>query len=45
MASGRIESPVRVHAPGGMQTVRREGDLVFLRGTARLVCQGEFFLS
>jgi len=45
MASGRMESPVRVHAPGGMQTVRREGDLVFLRGTAHLVCQGEFFLS
>jgi diaminopimelate epimerase len=45
MATGRAESPVRVHAPGGVQTVRREGSLVFLRGTARLVCRGEFFLS
>ena len=45
MATGRAESPVRVHAPGGIQTVRREGSLVFLRGTAHLVCRGEFFLS
>ena len=45
MAMGRAESPVRVHAPGGTQTVRKEGNLVFLRGAARLVCRGEFFLS
>ncbi len=45
MAAGRAESPVRVHAPGGTQTVRQEGKSVFLRGTARLVCRGEFFLS
>jgi diaminopimelate epimerase len=45
MATGQTESPVRVHAPGGIQTVRQEGNLVFLRGTARLVCRGEFFLS
>jgi diaminopimelate epimerase len=45
MALGRAESPVRIHTPGGTQTVRREGDVVFLRGTARLVCRGEFFLS
>lgn len=45
MAAAKAESPVRVHAPGGIQTVRREGKLVFLRGTARLVCRGEFFLS
>jgi len=45
MATGRAESPVRVHAPGGIQTVRREGSLIFLRGMARLVCRGEFFLS
>jgi diaminopimelate epimerase len=45
MAAGRAESPVRVHAPGGIQTVRQEGKRVFLRGTARLVCRGEFFLS
>jgi diaminopimelate epimerase len=44
MATGRAESPVRVHAPGGTQTVRKEGNIVFLRGSARLVCRGEFFL-
>ncbi len=45
IAIGKAESPVRVHAPGGTQTVRREGKSVFLRGPARLVCRGEFFLS
>jgi diaminopimelate epimerase len=45
MATGQTESPVRVHAPGGIQTVRQEGNLVFLRGMARLVCRGEFFSS
>ncbi len=45
MATGRAESWVRVHAPGGTQTVRQEGNSVFLRGEARLVCRGEFFLS
>jgi diaminopimelate epimerase len=45
MQTGRAESPVRVHAPGGIQTVRTEGKLVFLRGAARLVCRGEFFLG
>lgn len=45
MATGRAESPVRVHTPGGTQTVRKEGNQVFLRGAARLVCHGEFFLS
>ena len=43
MAGGKAESPVRVHAAGGIQTIRKEGNLVFLRGTARLVCRGEFF--
>jgi diaminopimelate epimerase len=43
IATDRVASPVRVHAPGGTQTVRWEGSLVFLRGTARLVCRGEFF--
>ncbi len=42
MATGKAESPVRVHAPGGMQTVRQEDNMVFLRGQARLVCRGEF---
>lgn len=45
MAKGVAESPVRVHAPGGTQTVRQEGKSVFLRGTARIVCRGEFFLG
>jgi len=45
MATGKAESPVRVNAPGGTQTVRQERNLVFLRGPARLVCRGEFFLS
>ncbi|MGB7132864.1 MAG: diaminopimelate epimerase [Candidatus Sulfotelmatobacter sp.] len=45
IATGRAESPVRVHTPGGVQTVRTEGNWVFLRGSARLVCRGDFFLS
>jgi diaminopimelate epimerase len=44
IAIGRAESPVKVHAPGGIQTVRTEVNKVFLRGPARLVCRGEFFL-
>jgi len=45
IVSGRADSPVKVHAPGGTQTVRREGNKIFLRGTARLVCSGEFFVD
>lgn len=45
MAGGRVQSPVRVHASGGTQLVRQESDDVFLRGPARLVCRGEFFLT
>lgn len=45
MAAGKVDSPVRVHAPGGVQTVRKSENLVFLQGSARLVCRGEFFLS
>ncbi len=45
MAASRAGSPVRVHAPGGIQAVRQEGKRVFLRGAARLVCRGGFFLS
>jgi diaminopimelate epimerase len=45
MATGRAESPVRVHAPGGTQTVRKQANTVFLRGTARIICQGEFFVG
>jgi diaminopimelate epimerase len=43
IATGRAESPVRVHTPGGAQTVRWEQQ-VFLRGPAQLVCRGEFFI-
>ena len=39
----KAESPLRVHAFGGVQTVRWE-EQVFLRGTAQLVCRGEFFV-
>lgn len=39
----KAESPLRVHTPGGVQTVRWE-EQVFLRGTAQLVCRGEFFV-
>jgi len=37
----RAQSPVRVHAPGGTQTVRWE-EQVFLRGPAQIICRGEF---
>jgi diaminopimelate epimerase len=43
IAAGKCASPVEVIAPGGPQTVRWEGE-VFLRGPARLVCRGEYFL-
>jgi diaminopimelate epimerase len=43
IASGKAESPLRVHARGGVQTVRWQGH-VYLRGPAQLICRGEFFL-
>jgi diaminopimelate epimerase len=43
IAAKRAQSPVRVHTVGGVQTVRWE-DQVFLRGSAQLVCRGEFFV-
>ena len=39
----RAGSPVRVHAPGGVQTVRWKRE-VFLRGPAQIICEGEFVL-
>ena len=45
MATGRADSPVKVHAPGGTQVVRRDGNKILLRGPAKLVCRGEFFLT
>jgi diaminopimelate epimerase len=43
IASGRCSSPVHVHAPGGTQTVHWDKEIV-LRGSAQIVCHGEFFL-
>ena len=43
IAAKKAESPVQVEAPGGVQTVRWDGE-VFLRGPAQLICRGEFFL-
>ena len=43
IASGRAESPLQVMTPGGVQSVRWEGE-VFLRGPAELLCRGEFFV-
>jgi diaminopimelate epimerase len=43
IVSHRAKSPVQVHTPGGVQIVRWEGQ-VFLRGTAQLICRGEFFV-
>jgi diaminopimelate epimerase len=43
ISSQRARSPVRVHAPGGIQTVRWD-DQVFLTGSAQLICRGEFFV-
>ena len=45
MATGRADSPVKVHAPGGAQSVRSDGHDIFLCGPACLVCRGEFLLS
>jgi diaminopimelate epimerase len=39
----KAESPVVVRAPGGLQTVRWNGQ-VYLRGPAQLVGKGEFFV-
>jgi diaminopimelate epimerase len=45
MCTGRAASPVKVQAPGGTQTVRRVGENIYLRGPARLLCEGEFYLG
>jgi diaminopimelate epimerase len=39
----RAVSPTRVHAPGGTQTVRWDGE-VFLRGPAHIICRGEYLI-
>jgi diaminopimelate epimerase len=43
IVTGKAASPLRVHTPGGTQTVRWEGQ-VYLRGAAQLICRGEFFV-
>ena len=40
---GKVKSPARVNAPGGLQTVEWSGE-VFLYGPATLLCRGEFFI-
>jgi diaminopimelate epimerase len=42
IATGRAQSPLRVQAPGGVQTVRWDGE-IYLRGPAQILCRGEFF--
>src|SRR5882724_9319607 len=42
IAAGYVKSPVKVHAAGGTQVVRWTDGIVFLRGPAQLICQGEF---
>src|SRR5271165_4868901 len=41
--TGKVKSPVRVHAPGGVQTVEWSAE-VFLTGPATLLCRGEYFI-
>ncbi|HXZ33400.1 MAG TPA: diaminopimelate epimerase [Terriglobales bacterium] len=43
IAAKKAVSPLRVHTPGGLQIVRWE-EQVFLRGPAKLICRGEFFV-
>ena len=45
LAAGRARSPVQVRTAGGTQIVRLEGNRIFLRGPATVLCRGEFFLS
>jgi diaminopimelate epimerase len=45
ISTGRAASPVRVHAPGGTQTVRQKDGPLFLRGPALLVGGGQFFMG
>ena len=42
IATKKAESPLRIHTPGGLQAVRWE-TVVFLRGPAHILCEGEFF--
>jgi diaminopimelate epimerase len=44
IAAGKVQSPVRVVAPGGAQMVEWTDGEVVLTGPARLLCRGEFYL-
>ncbi len=41
--AGRVTSPVKVHAPGGTQTVEWDRQLL-LYGPATILCRGDFFV-
>jgi diaminopimelate epimerase len=41
--AGKVKSPVRVHAPGGVQTVEWDRELL-LSGPATILCRGDFFV-
>jgi diaminopimelate epimerase len=43
MHAGKTQSPLRVHASGGSQTVEWDGE-IFLTGPATLLCSGEFWV-
>lgn len=42
--TGKVKSPVCVHASGGVQIVEWNKKEVFLQGPATLLCRGEFFV-
>ncbi|MGE5109805.1 MAG: diaminopimelate epimerase [Acidobacteriaceae bacterium] len=44
IGAGKAQSPVRVVAPGGAQTVMWENDEATLTGPAQILCRGEFYL-
>jgi diaminopimelate epimerase len=44
IVAGKVQSPVRVVAPGGAQTVMWENGEVTLTGPAKILCKGEFYL-
>jgi diaminopimelate epimerase len=44
IATGKVQSPVRVVAVGGAQTVTWEDEELYLTGPARILCRGEFYL-
>ncbi|GAC1430089.1 MAG: diaminopimelate epimerase [Terriglobales bacterium] len=43
ISSKRAKSPAKVHAPGGVQTVVWD-DQILLHASARLICRGELFV-